>query len=629
MSDRRALESGRRRQRGAVAVFAAVALIAILTCAALIIETGRVYLAHRHLQKMASLAALDASRVISGCGNTPTFAALQTAVDQSLDRNGDPENVSSINIEHGIIETSADTSLRSLTPTDLDDADAVRVTLTAPFPDLLTSFLVPTGGIITASATAEQAAVGSLKVGSGLVSINGGILNALLSGLFGGSVDLTVVDYNGLAGVNVTAEQLALALDLEVRDLSDPLTLGAQTPLLSDVLNGLASALADTASATVTNALQDLAAGASGNGNTIPLGDVLGTVGAGAANLPFVNLLDLILALGEAAQPNPAGGPQPIALPISLAIPGVSSLNTFVTILEPAQPSRVGRPGRTSASTAQIQLQLRLQVDAVSNLSTVLTVLLLGTVQVTAPPINLGIDIDVAKATAYLDSLECPTTQNPSPVAELSAESSVATVTLGTFSGNPATAPDLNTDSSLLAGITTKVLFGLGPTIITNVFLANPASVEIGSGSRRPLPLPITEFTRVDDGDGDPYWTADQPVAANPQTVGPSNALGGTLSSLLGSLDLSASDPNHPNESSQICVQLFICIPVGTILDTVLDSIEGTLGSVLASVALLDSLLDPLLEALGIQLGSTTVTMNAAQISQPYIATQDRPPAEP
>src|SRR3546814_10011459 len=79
--------------------------------------------------------------------------------------------------------------------------------------------------------------------------------------------------------------------------------------------------LSGTTSTTVTNLLQNLASAASGNSNRIPLGNVLGTVDNVAANVPFVNLLDLIMALGAAS--HPSGSVIPIsASGIGLTVPG-------------------------------------------------------------------------------------------------------------------------------------------------------------------------------------------------------------------------------------------------------------------------------------------------------------------
>ena len=65
-TDRR---SSRRRQHGAVAIFVAISLIAILAAVALSIDIGRLYFAQRDLQRLALLGALSAAQQVSGCAN--------------------------------------------------------------------------------------------------------------------------------------------------------------------------------------------------------------------------------------------------------------------------------------------------------------------------------------------------------------------------------------------------------------------------------------------------------------------------------------------------------------------------------------------------------------------------------
>src|SRR3546814_2687212 len=78
-----------RKQQGAAAVFVAIALIPLLIATMLAIEVGRVYDAHRSLQKAADLAALDTARLMSGCtGNSlPTQPMLDDAAATRLTRN--------------------------------------------------------------------------------------------------------------------------------------------------------------------------------------------------------------------------------------------------------------------------------------------------------------------------------------------------------------------------------------------------------------------------------------------------------------------------------------------------------------------------------------------------------------
>lgn len=642
----RRIHTSYRRQQGAAAVFVALAIIPLLIATMLAIEVGRVYYAHRDLQKAANLAALDAARLMSGCNgdDLPTQTMLDNAAATSLTRNN-VTGVTGTVVEAGDIVTDRKFGgtgvIRYLDPVDINDVSAmndahgVRVTLSQAFPTPLIPFFATSESAMTASATAEQAALGSFYIGSSLLSLNGGILNALLSGLLGGNVNLTVVSYNQLAGVNVSLADLGTAVGLSSSDLSNPLALSTKTPLLSDTLNGLASSLSGSTSSTVTGLLNNLAAAANGNTNQIPLGNLLGSVDNVAANVPFVNLLDLIVALAEASRADASGAIQPIALPIAVGVPGVTTLKAFIKVLEPPQFSGLRRAGIAEASTSQIRLMVRLQVDAATTVTNALNLVLLGGLlgSVDVPPINLGIDVDVARAHGYLDRLQCPSIDTPEPVAELSAETSTATVALGTFSGSASSAPAISSGLSKLLGVTIKIIGGLLAEIKVNLFLAEPVSANVGSGAVTPLPNPVTDFTRIDSNlpaGAKPYWLADgvPPAAAiageNPQTVGSTNLLAGAMSTLFGSLNITASDPDHPDQSSYICLlKILVCVvnvQVGSIVDAVLTPVKSLLGTVLSGVGgIVDAILDPLLQALGIKLGSATITMNTVSIDQPKI----------
>lgn len=645
---------GRRAQGGAAAVFAAIAVLAAITATMLAIEVGRVYSAQAALQKQANLAALDAARVVGGCSVEDAPAAetdplalqleVQTLVDQIIDSAGLTGTVSrrldaggtAEGVEVGVLETFVDpltgTTKRQLV-VGSDTPEAVRISLERPFPvPFLPLFPTQTGSIMTASATAEQTVAGSFYVGSGLLALDGGIVNALLSGLLGGNVSLTVADYNGLAGVNVSLGDLATAIGLDVQDLSDPLALQAQNPLLGDLLNGLSGALAGTTNSAVTGLLQGLAdAAEAGSNNPVPLGDLFPTVNDAGANVPMINLLDLLIAAGAAANADPSGAATPIALPVVLSIPGVATLNTFLQVLEPPQFSGMGRPGEAEAHTAQIRLMVRLQVDALDTISDALTLVLgaglLGSVDV--QPLNLGIDLQVAKASAYLDRIDCPRSSNPELAAELSARAAVADLKIGTFDGDPLDAPAISDGAAQLLGVSIDILGGLLASIDVNLFLDNPVAATVGSAAKTPLPEPVTEFEWNNENEETPYWQAlgvppEASASANPQTVGSSGLLGGTLSSLFSSLAISASDPAHPNANSNICLLLFLCVPVGDILDAVLDPVVALLGTILAPTgALVDSLLDPLLQLLGVQLGTATVVMNTVALDTVHLVSME------
>ncbi len=653
---RRARLNSPRQQRGAVAVFAAVILIAMLTSTVLVIEIGRVYLAQRGLQKMATFAAMDAARVVSGCGDEPSQAKLDAAVAASLAKNGYPSDLTQQDIEVGVVEVNAD-SRRELSPTNLEDARAVRVTLRRQFPTLLTPLLGGESRVMVASATATEEALGSFTLGSGLASLNGGALNTLLSALLGGNVNLTLLDYQGLAGANVSLEALALAVGLTAQDLSDPLALSTKTPVLSDVLNGLATSLSGEVSSSVAGLLRNLAAASTGNTTQIPLGELLGAVDNVAANVPFINLLDLILALGQSATPTVSGQPQPIALPVNISIPNVASAAVFLQIMEPPQLSGLKRAGLARASTSQVRILVRTQISLLNSLRPVINgIVCLGGIVCTidVPPINLGIDLDIAKADAVLTRIDCPRNDvnDGMPIAELSAKPTALDVQIGTFTGAPSTAPPLLQKShgyAQLARIQVTLLNLPGLQLADlklDLKLSEPIEIDSGAaGGMRALPNPVTEFTRC-AGPGDPsarctgssdtrpYWLADVPVPAeNPQTVGNTQLLQGLISSSLPDLSskLTATDPDHPGATSLCLLRILgICtinLPLGGLVDAVLSTVSNVLGPVLAGLgAVLDTIVDGLLQALGIKVGTATVTMEVVTVAHPSVVSKDLPP---
>lgn len=623
-------------------VYTGVTLMAILVATVIAIEMGRVYSANRTLQKMASLAALDAVREASRCSRTlaPTQAELETRVNESLERNGVLSEIQQITVEPGTVRIDSATGRRYLQPASLDEASALRVTLRQPFPDLLTGLLPSSDRLMVVSATAEQPLSGAFQVGSGLLSLNGGMLNGVLSALLGGDVNLSVVDYNGLAGVNVTLQQLATALNVDVQDLSDPLALQATAPLLSETLLGLSDSLGDTASATVVNLLRDLATAAESNTGTTTLAQLLGSYDLTGGSAPVVNLLDLLMELGAATRADPSGTGTVMPLDVgklNVSIPNVTTLAVGLRVLEAPQAGR-GRPGDASATatTAQIRLMVRMQVAVQTQVADALTAVLLGGLlgSVTAPPVNIGVDVEVAKATAFLDQIDCPRNgvNGGMPIATLSAEPVLATVLLGTYTGVPATFPAIATGSSQLLGVGVEILGGLIASIDVNLFLANPVSTTAGNDTAQPLPLPVTLFDAVETTDkSEPdVWIAqgvppETAVAGNPQTVGSGDILGGTMSTLFGSLNITASSPGH-SAGTNVCLLILVCVPIDAIVDAVLTPVKALLDTVLSGVGgIVDALLDPLLDALGVKLGSATVIMQSVSTDQPTVVTICRP----
>ena len=637
------------RQRGFVAVFAAIAMIAMLSALALAIDVGRLYTAQRDIQKLADIAALDAARVASGCSGPyagqPASAGVTSAeVIASLQRNGVADDQMTVRTELGrrLPVTGIDGQTGALLgfeplPETSPLRSAVRVTLSRAAPRRIIPGITGDSDLrLVASAVAAQPAMAELSIGSDTLSLHGGLLNSVIGGLLcpvGDSscqsqvIALDVAGSSGLLTAGVTLEQLATAVDLTVQDLANPLVLEVQAPVASEVLNGLAGALSGTVNSSVTTLLSNLAQVTQGNTAGVPLGQLLGTVTDVASNVPFVSLMDLVIGLGQAAQAGSGGSPIALNLGNVVNIPNVAELHAFVKIIEPPQFSGMGPAGQTSASTAQVQVQLRLLVDALSSTTNTLNgvLALLGT-SVNVSPIKLGVDVDVAKAEAFLDALQCPSEarNNGLPVATLSARAAAAEITLGSYSGNGASAPPLIPGTAALLSADVQVVWGLVSTKLF-VNLAAPVSAPAGGGLQ--VLDDVIDYEQVEEAltyiaDGAPDAP---PSNSNPQRIGSSHVLSNAMAGLFGSLSLSTSSSTG---SSQLCV-LLTCVSLSSLLDPLLAGVNAVLGPLLTSAGgLVDSVLDPLLNALGVQVGGATVTLHAVEIPQPKMVTTDVAVAE-
>ena len=630
-------------------------MLMLIPVLALAINIGQLYYAQRDLEKQASLAALSAVQVASGCvggtGLQATMAAITAEVTSVIAANSvDGANsvqglLTGINgspaIELGRIESS--TGRRIFVPLAAGNAaiTAVRINLSRPQPVPFIN-LYGGGGMLYASATAQQAAVGAFSIGTGLLSVNGGIVNGLLGGLLCASGDIAcqssiaslnvVNSMTGLVNTSVSLGQLGIAVGLSVADLSNPLVLSTQTPLLSNVLDGLVGALSGTASSAVITTLQGLANAAS-NPNEVPLGQLLGAVNGLGGDAPVINLFDLLIALGQSTVAD--GGVTPIALPINLSVPGVANVSAFLKVLESPQLG-IGRPGQASASTAQVGLLVRVEAGGILNgllgsinglLNGLLSVLgLVGvhtSVTVVPPPLNLGIDVTVAGGRATLDEIQCPRSgvNDGKPIARLSAQTATATVQVGSFSGSANTGPALNTgqtsfpvarvvvDASCVGVKLGNLCLGLNLGTSDLDMRLGLTGVGVGNTSLASMG-PVTQFVlqgTPQQSQNPTIYVAsgvppEQPLASNPQTVGSPTTV---------NLNLALTSTNSGNGLTGALTGL---------ISNLLNGVVALLNPLLNLVSTLTTtLVDPLLALLGVQLGTATVTMNSVQIGQPIL----------
>jgi uncharacterized membrane protein len=676
---------GSRRQRGIAAVYAGVAIVALLASAALAVDVGQLYYAQREMQRSASLAALDGVQVASGCsltsGTPGTLAQVASTVATSLATNDAtsskynkvvplltayPGGLPMVELGTTILSGSpANPALGTPAnptvfrvfaplPAGSSSTDSVRVNLArlTPVPFVPFPGYKPAGGTLRASATAQQPAIGTFTLGTEVLNLN--LQNSILATLLCLPNDTTcqarIIALNvagstaGLAQVGVSPSALGIAAGLSAQDLANPITLAATVVTPSEILGGLSASVG--ASADVSGVLQALAS-ASTNPVGVPLGTLLGTVDMAASQVPYVDLMDLILALGESATRAENGGVVPIMLPTSIAIPNATANYTFLKIGAPPQPG-TGPAGVAKAMTAEIQILVRSQLSLANTVTSALNGILgvLGT-SISVSNINLGVDLSVAQASAFLDSLGCPGAASQNPSASLSAIPSLATLSIGTFSGVPSStnAPPLSTGSAPLLTATVKAVGGLASVNLNVVLNGGAVTTTIGNTNRIDLPLPVTMYDHIvpTGNAAQPYYAArgstisqtPAAVADNPQTVGSSGLFNSAFSTLTSSLAGNLTTTSSTG-ATQLCV-LVVCVPLSSIANPLLNGVVSTITPVLTGASLpngtpvagvgttLDSLVGDLLSALGAQVGTATVTMNTVTVAPPQLVTTCRP----
>lgn len=410
-------------RKGSVAVITALFMLVIAAAAALAIDTGSFFYQTRRLQSATDLAAMAAAANIGNARD----AAIAT-----LAANGFPAS-SLQKIEIGTYD-----STKPLTPVNLrftpqtnGTGNAVRLTTqttsayifggifqpsaanaaAAPQcpsrdPQSSNPQCLPGGGggtdgassgvKIRAQATAAQNPLASFAIGSRLLSVNGGLHNALLGGLLGSQLSLSVMDYQALANANIDlfAFSNALAARAHLTAVTYDQLLAANLKL-PDILN----AIGDTARAIpnigagVSTALSSIAASAPNTTTSIaplisygPYGNL--NVGASGPIGIAVSALDLVSAVAQIAN-----GTHQIQVGLNLNLPPIAAASLQLAIGERPVGSPFVAVGATGASVHTAQTRL------------LLTVQILGSGQ--ASLVNLPVYIELASGTAQLNSIQC------------------------------------------------------------------------------------------------------------------------------------------------------------------------------------------------------------------------------
>ena len=374
-----------RERRGGVGVFVACAMPLFAAFAAFAIDFGTVHLDARRLQGVADAAALAAA---GDPAQADTAARALVAASWT---------------QAAVVRTipgrfRADTRVaiaQRFVPDAHGDAAQVQVATESP------TFFAKVFGIssvrIVRQATAQRRAAASFSVGSRLVGVEGGVLNALLSALTGRTITLGVLDHRALIQSDVDLFQLldrvALRAGLSVTNYGELL---AAEVRVSDVFGALGDALNASGQGNAANAVGRIVAAL--GGQTIRLGALIdagplarqASGGSGVARVPVLPLVTTVLQ---------TGGARRLSLDLGATMPGLASTKLLVAIGERAPSSpwlAVTEQGDTVVRTAQARIyaRARLAPTLLPGLSSLAS-------------IDLPLFVETASAEARLTKIEC------------------------------------------------------------------------------------------------------------------------------------------------------------------------------------------------------------------------------
>ncbi|WP_332262069.1 pilus assembly protein TadG-related protein [Pseudomonas alkylphenolica] len=460
------------RQRGAIGLMAALTLAMGLVFMLMVIDSSRLYLEQRRLQRVVDMAALEAAgqyAVCSGSGPQADAVARASALRNGYQAAAD----NTLSTACGTLKTETN-SLRHFSVDALHN-DAIRVTATqavatsvaAGVMALASGNALPTTTLLSARAIAAtpKPPQAMLRIRSTLATVNtqqSVLLNAIL-GALGGNVQLDLLGWQGIANTQINLlsylDQLAIIANVSAGDYQQLLSVGATA---SQMVQAAVKVLQKGgATVEVVTNLGKIAAG-SDNTRLLQLGKILdlqsGTTQAGLD--ASVQVLDLVQSVILLSTKESAAT---VEMPIDVL--GLAKGKVRLKVIEPQQISAIGNPKSDliKVHTAQVRALISLDlpvlntviglVNAVLDLAAPLTNVLnnllhldlLGTVQsltcalgipckvsdiILLPgTVHIDIGVQVAKATSEISDYSCA----PEKTLTAPTQSSAVDLAIGQF----------------------------------------------------------------------------------------------------------------------------------------------------------------------------------------------------
>lgn len=337
-----------RDRRAGISIATAFAMTMLIGAAALAIDVGSLYLDRRKLQGIADAAAMAAAA---------RPGEEQAAAERIIAANCDC-GIRIAALTPGIYTPDGAIAAEQRFAAGGASANAVRIVLTRDRPLYFGSFL--TGGrnsVIRATATGARRGYAAFSLGSRVAAVHGGLPNALLSGLTGSQVSLSLMDYNALASTDIDLLAFSEALRTEID--AEVLTFG-QTLDSQVTMPQVVAALASASEGQAASALEHIAARALPRSlvpsRAIDLGPRSSSIRVDAANPVKVNALSLLRAMLLLGSAN-----RQVDLSVASNLPGGSGIDVALLIGEPPAHSPLIAVTDTNAvivRTAQVRLKL-------------------------------------------------------------------------------------------------------------------------------------------------------------------------------------------------------------------------------------------------------------------------------
>ncbi|MBI3701912.1 MAG: hypothetical protein HY242_15895 [Afipia sp.] len=363
-------------------------MLLVVGCAALGIDVGTIFADRRKVQSAADLAAIVAASDLTHATAAATAVVTKNNYSSS----------SIVAVEPGVYTANAALAPAQRFVAAATPANAVRVTMQTQTPLYFGRVLTSASQFtINTTATATTTQMASFAIGSRLVSLNGGLLNALLGGMLGTTLNLSAMDYQSLIDAKIDAFDFmsALATRVGLTGVTYNTLLNSNLKV-SDIVAAMVTAQTlDNGINAATTALQSVSLAMAGITKTITPSSLLNagpygsmTVGQKPKTGVTISALDMLNATASLAN-----GANQIAANVNLSLPGIAGITLMATVGErPVGTSwvAVGSAGAT-VHTAQTRILLQIQLIGSGSVSVV----------------NLPVYVEIADGTATLNSVSC------------------------------------------------------------------------------------------------------------------------------------------------------------------------------------------------------------------------------